>query len=147
DGNILVDQITLEEGVMGGHLTAVAPGSTLGNKSEGGVGGAIGIRATIGDNVRIGRSSSRNHGARLDQKVVVRTMAYVGVKAVIEDGIKLPGGSNIPDGAHIKGQEEVATYLSSEARLIREEKDRLEAVFFNRMKGPRVVARDTTTEG
>jgi hypothetical protein len=44
-------------------------------------------------------------------------MSYVGLKAVIADGITLPGGSIVPDGAEILTQEDVARYTSSEAGL------------------------------
>ncbi|HXH73948.1 MAG TPA: hypothetical protein VNJ08_03220 [Bacteriovoracaceae bacterium] len=132
NGNILVEQVTLREGSMVGHLAMIAPGCTLGKKSEVGVGGAIGIRVNIGEDVRIAPSVSINHGTQLHNKVHVGAKSYIGLKAVISEGIKLPGGSNIPDGARIKTQSDVTKYAHAEVRDLSDTKERLENILTSR---------------
>jgi carbonic anhydrase/acetyltransferase-like protein (isoleucine patch superfamily) len=128
-GEILVDAVTLGNDSIVGHLTMVAPGCKIGSHVEVGVGSGIGIRASIGTRTRVGPTTTVNHGAQIGSAVDIGTMSYIGVKARIADGIRLPSGSNIPEGAEIKSQEEVASYLSSETRMLSEERTRLASIY------------------
>jgi len=132
DGNIMVGAVTLKEKALVGHLSMVAPGTVIGKNSEVGVGSGIGIRVQIGDEVRVGPTTTLNHGCKIGNKANIGTKSYIGIRAIIGDGITLPPGSNIPDGAVIKTQSDVESYISSESRVLNQEKTRLENLFVSR---------------
>jgi hypothetical protein len=52
-------------------------------------------------------------------------MSYIGVKSRIADGINLPSGTSLPDGAVISTQEQAGEILSSETAVLQAEFKRL----------------------
>jgi carbonic anhydrase/acetyltransferase-like protein (isoleucine patch superfamily) len=134
NGFILVDRVKVDQGVVVGHLAMLAPGAQIEEKAEVGVGVAFGIRSKLGKKSKVGPGCVINHGTSIGDGSEVGTMSYVGVRAVIGDGITLPGGANIPSGAVIRTQEEVATYISSETKVMRERKEGLTTLYSLRMQ-------------
>lgn len=131
-GTILVDSVVTGNNVMVGHLALIAPGCKLERDSEIGVGSAVGIRVHLGERVKIGPTSMVNHGALLESGTSVGPMSYIGLKVTIGPDLILPSGSNIPDGAELRTQADVAAQFSSETMSLIEERNRLENTFISR---------------
>jgi carbonic anhydrase/acetyltransferase-like protein (isoleucine patch superfamily) len=119
-GFILVDNVTVAESALIGHLAMIAPGVSVGASAEVGVGAAIGIRARIQDGAKIAGHCSINHGADIGKGCDIGPATYIGVRAVLRDSLRIPAGTNIPNGAILNTQEDVDGYISSETNLLNE---------------------------
>lgn len=112
-GDILVDKITILSGAMIGHLCMIAPGVTLEQKTEVGVGSQIGIGVVFGRNSKIGANSTINHYAKISENVNIGTFCYIGTNSVIYPGIRIQPGTVIPDNVVIDLQEKANRYFKA----------------------------------
>lgn len=120
DGTIFVAGIKIKEKGLIGHLAMLAPGVSVDEAGEVGVGCAIGISVKIRAGASVKPSCTLNHGAIIGAKAEVGTMSYIGLRAEIGEGVSLPAGSNIPAGAVLKTQGDVDKYYSSETEKLQQ---------------------------
>ncbi len=110
DNNITVNQITVGEGSIVGHLAMIAPAVTIGNRSEVGVGSILGFFTVVSDDVRIGGNVLIDHRVFLGAKSSVGTGAKIGRGAIIGENIKIAAAAIIPAGVKISTQAEADLY-------------------------------------
>lgn len=118
NGQIIVGKITLKQGVMIGHLAAVALGSTLEENTEIGVATQVGVGSFIGKNTRLGSNTVIGHYAKIGQNVKIGHCCYIGIRASINDNIEIVSGTVIPDKAIIKLQQD-ADFLREKCNYVR----------------------------
>jgi len=129
DGNIFVDQVSFGKDSMLGHLAMVGPGTKVGDKSEIGVGAALGIRVNVHENVRVGICSMINHGVILRKNSTVGNHSFLGLRVELGEDVNLPAGANIPAGAVIATQDDVNNYITSDTKIVDRHKERLMELF------------------
>ena len=97
DGRILVDKVTVGAGAYVGHLAMMACGTSLGDRSETGSGGIMGIRARIGNDVSTATAPVLlDHQARVSDGATIGAWSYVGKRALVGEGVKLPECTAVP---------------------------------------------------
>lgn len=119
NGLIAVDAITVGDNSVVGHLCIVGMGAKIGANTEFGLSSATGIRVHIGDNVHISPRCDLNHGCYIGNGVKIGSSSYVGVKAQINgENIDIPAMSNIPAGAIIEKNEDLAELIEKETEML-----------------------------
>lgn len=134
DGTIFVENITLGENTMIGHMVIIGPGTHTEGQVELGVNSAVGIRPRFGANCRVGPGCSVNHGAEIGESADIGPASYIGVKAKIGSGIKMPSASNIPDGSVVQTQADLDAILRNERNELLGLKQTLRHSFADRVK-------------
>lgn len=122
DGSIIVDRISLGKGALVGHMSVLGPGIKLEENVELGVRAGLGIRVRLQKGAKVGPCVSIHHGASVGENAEIGVCSFIGLRARIGANIKVPGGANIPAGAEINTQEEMNSYLSSETKLLTEQR-------------------------
>jgi UDP-3-O-[3-hydroxymyristoyl] glucosamine N-acyltransferase len=104
-GDIVINHIRVGARAVIGHLAVLGLGDHIGDDAEIGVGTTLGVNVRVGDRTTIGAIVGINHGAQIGNDCEVESMAYVGKKAVIHDGLRIRYASVVPDRAVITNQE------------------------------------------
>jgi len=110
NGTIMVEQVTIGDDSLIGHLSMIAPGVTIGKRVEIGVGVAIGLRTVIGDDVRINPCCAIEHGVTIGSGAKIGSMTYIGSSVQIAPGLTIPPGISIPQKSIIRDQADVAFF-------------------------------------
>jgi carbonic anhydrase/acetyltransferase-like protein (isoleucine patch superfamily) len=111
DGNILVNGLTLKKDAILGHLSILAMGCTVGERTEIGLDIAIGLNTKIGSDCTIGTTSVISHKCRIGNNVDIGVCSFIGTGSVIADGITLPSNTLLPDSTQILTQSDVDKYV------------------------------------
>lgn len=127
DGNIMVDRVRIGKNSLVGHLAIIGP-CMIGEKTEVGVGAAMGIRVKLGNNVQVSPRAGIGHGVKIDDNTVIGQQSHIGTKVVIGKNINVPAGANIPNGAVLHDQQDVNNYYSSETEMLLKAKDELRSL-------------------
>jgi len=101
NGKVLVDRVKVGADALIGHLTMLAAGVEVGDRTEIESGSALGLRVKVGSRCTLGGTVTLNHYARVGNDVRVGTSCYVGFRSRVEDGVELDGFASVPDNSRL----------------------------------------------
>jgi UDP-3-O-[3-hydroxymyristoyl] glucosamine N-acyltransferase len=111
----LVDGMTIGNNTLVGHLGILGARVILEKNVELSVAAGIRNRSTLREKSKVLLYCDIEHGVVIGKDVEIGTSSYVGARTVIDDNLKIPSGSLIPQKAKIMSKEDIARYVFSSA--------------------------------
>lgn len=112
NGSIFVDKVAIGKKSLIGHLSMIAPGVTIEDEVEIGVGTAVGIRSRIKKRAKVNPTCAISHGVIVGENTEIGSHSHIGLRAELGNDLKIPAGSDIPSGAILFTQEDVNKHTS-----------------------------------
>lgn len=112
NGTTLVDRVSVGAGAMVGHLSALAAGAKLGDRSETGQCALMGIRSKMGVGSTLGHNAVLNHYSSVGDDSSVGTCGFLDLRGRVGDGLAVPAGFVVPPRARLKSEQDLQQLVS-----------------------------------